>query len=181
MFVNAAKGARRYLDPYDARFLENLVNLAVFIRRQVRHKCSMANTAKVAKQAIFPSVITAFLIYQSDWGRHPVSRDKFSASETESLHGNNLGLLEIGPFWQRDKIKHENKTYCSFGNWRSFAVTFSDKIGFEDSWDEVLDADTWETQICRASDLTRLPGAGTAINLRGIVESYQLTEFDHHG
>ena len=83
-----------------------------------------------------------YVVYQSNWGEHPVSRETF-----QSKDANNLTLLPSNEWWNGRVGKYEGQEYKLFDSWEEFCVHFSDYIVFSNEFAPLLDNPDIYTQL----------------------------------
>lgn len=83
-----------------------------------------------------------YVLYQSNWGEHPVSRETFKAKDA-----NNLTLLPANEWWNGRAAKYEGVEYKLFDSWEEFCVHFSDYVVFSNDLAPLLSNPDIYTQL----------------------------------
>ena len=96
-------------------FLVKAINFSWYLQYQIesKYKFFYGGSPKVSS-----TLLLAEIVYKSEWGLHPVSRD-------DEKWGNNLALLEVDKYWTHKTICEK---YKAFSDWESFGTHWSDII-----------------------------------------------------
>lgn len=72
--------------------------------------------------------ILAELLYKSEFGSHPLCKEKYP--EKEGKWSNNLACLGLDGTWNGKSLKYEGKFYKTFKDWSDFGTHYTDLIVF---------------------------------------------------
>ena len=169
LFVDPEKYMRSRLDSKQREYLLRIVPLAGFVQQQTMNKAMATN--KYTEVGVYASLITAHIIYKSEWGTHPVSLTLW-----KSIPANNLALIEAHKYWKKLKIIHDEIEYRGYKNWREFAVDFSDDLAWHPERYKLLLCSELTDQI---KDFAEYESDSSYFDkIVSIIKDYGLREFD---
>jgi hypothetical protein len=147
-------------------FLERLLPWSKFLNQQTKLKAQWIR--RIPFDGIFPSIAVADILIQTDFGKHPVSKEAFRGRQS-----NNLALLEVDRIWEGDRTKYLGTTYKMFENWQSFYIHWSDLLVFRSP---LIFTKSYDEQI-EVISKDRLIGYNET--MLTLIQKYDLTEFDN--
>lgn len=128
---------------------------------------------KQTEYGVFTSVIAAHFLFKTELGEHPLAQPNYN-----SVPANNLAVLETHKYWKKSAIVYGGVRYRGYKNWREFAIDFSDMIGWQDGYEDVLRKVTIEDQIQALSQ--REKNVAYFAMMIQLISDYGLAEFDHN-
>lgn len=112
-------------------YLVKVKHFSLLIQQWVIDKADFRNIT--SDFGIFPELIMAEVMIQSDWGDHPLSQDTYTGR-----YSNNLLILKADKSWCGKKNKYKDEEYKAYKTWSSFAVDASDHFVFSGMYDDVI-------------------------------------------
>lgn len=182
-FVSFHKFQREKLDSEERLFLQGIVSLGQFVQSQVMMKCANEDFDNeiYTRFGIAVSLVAAHCIHKSNWGKHPVSRPRYTpAGSTQWMHANNLALVEADDDWKNAKrsyLTHENVDFNAYGEWGDFAIHFSDRLTWTHDYTDVLGANSVKEQI-KLMSLHEADPMSYYANIYRTIVDFGLYEFD---
>jgi hypothetical protein len=171
VYVDVAKSGRASLHEAEKEFFLQLVPLAVYISEQSGGKAKwlrhFANPVGMK-----PSLVMADIIYQSQFGNHPVAQKRCGNKPC-----NNLALVEPGKYWYGITVYHKGREYRAYRDRETFAVDMSDYLSLSGLFDKVITESNLEAQIRNYAINKRSPN-GYCVRIKDLIDQYALTEFD---
>ena len=171
MFINIIKYNRNTLSDLEKLFLLKIVPIARLIQKWTKNKAEFVN--KLSSHGIFSSIIIANIILKSEWGRHPISQEKF-----DGKYSNNLLLIKSNKFWTGRTHIYQNNQYKAYKDWEEFCVDYSDWVVFSGLYDKVLDSSILEDQISFYVSAELLDLVYNT-KIKNIIDYYNLREFHY--
>lgn len=153
------KGSRQILTPKHKDFLARVITFSWHLTQEIQNKYLFFNNSAVK---ISSSLILGEILYRSEWGEHPLAKERFPNDKTGKW-SNNLVLLESDAVWTSKFIEYKGKKYKSFKDWGSFGTHFTDLICFNQNTSY-----SFESLSTRCYDS----------NIQNLIENYDLKEFE---
>lgn len=176
MFVDLRRGDRAQLSLDQQQFLTGVIPLSGFIAKLIYDKCLGQDPPKWTYHGMYVSVLAAHFIVKTEWGSHPLSKDKYP-DESGKCHANNLALLVADAAWRRADITHEGVRYKAFPNRHQFAIEFSTKVAWTDQYSDVISEHSHKNQITKLAkrETSDVKYIG---KMAEVIMKYKLLEFD---
>jgi flagellum-specific peptidoglycan hydrolase FlgJ len=119
---------------------------------------------------IYPEVVLAHIIIESNWGNHPLSQPSFG-----KRGGNNLALLEPDHLFQGKYLNEfEGRKYKSYESWGDFATDYSDSLAFNGYLNPISKQKDKESQISALASLKSNPIVYKA-KLEAVIQTFDLS------
>lgn len=171
MIIDLKKSNRSTLTKDQKEFLERIIPWGVFLQEQTKIKASYFKGIDQSN-GIYASIVLSFIIIESNWGTHPVSKDIY-----KSRPANNLCLLEADDYWEGRKLKLDDKLYRSFEDYEEFFIHYSDIIVFSKWYKDLIETKNFNEQILIfCMQTSQKPYYNEKI--KAMIELYNLGEFD---
>jgi len=141
-FPDPNSPALRSLTDEQRFFFVRIIPLAQRIQQQIIAKCEDHGTYDGSNRyiGIYASIIAADILVNSNFGEHPLSKEKFSSR----ANGNNLNLSLSNHWWEHDhdSILLDGQKYKCYADLHEFGNNQSDEYVYsEEFYDILLTAD----------------------------------------
>jgi len=121
-------------------FLNKITPLAITISQWTRDKAYFLKVP--IKHSIYPSIIIADIIIESNWGTHPLAQPQYN-----KRYSNNLTLSEVDEIWEGKIQRYAKKEYKAFQDWAHFATDYSDRLIFSHKYKSLFNTSDYKKQI----------------------------------
>lgn len=158
--------------------LFKLAPLSVTISDWISAKCKF-----LGKEGyMFPSIILADLLHESDYLNWPLSKDFYSIGYNKNnkevlRYANNITRIESNSDWSGKEIELDGIKYKSYRDWMHFASDYSDTLCFTDTYDRMLKCNNILKQIELYSKFKKQPLVYQA-KIETLIQFYYLREVD---
>jgi flagellum-specific peptidoglycan hydrolase FlgJ len=177
LFIDTTKHNRSTLKVDNKEFLATAAPLARYISQQTKAK---VNWKGIRSVGIYPSLILAHILIESDFGSHPLAQIKYIDEKGKKKWANNLTMLESHKYWHGHKIKYEGKEYRGFKNHSDFATSLSDTWAFNQEFVDISSAPTLSQQL-KLFGLTKSHPILYTSKMETFISYYNLSEWDQYG
>lgn len=166
---NMSRANRFSLSREQKTLLAKLVPLAYTISDWVKEKAAFTRLPVVS--TLYPSIILADILIESQWVEHPLAQGYYN-----KRYSNNLSLIEVDDIWQGKIQKFDEKEYKAYQNWLHFATDYSDLIIFSPKYKGIITLEDRYDQLKMLSNTKTNPLFYHKAET--IIDFYSLSDYD---